>query len=124
MLRLATVALWSMRLEAVSAQMLPRAAQLPVTIRVKQDVEVLTWDYKQPEARGKLYLGEVDATGFWLRRGQRFQMIKVEGEGQCWIKLLSKKHLLMSCPWLEGFGDHQADIFEIVTAAPARKQKP
>jgi hypothetical protein len=107
---------------ASPAQVLPWSVRLPITIEVKQDVEVLKWDYRRREARGKLYLAANDAIGFWLRRGQRFQMIKIEGEGQCHVRVLGKKYLLMSCPWLEGFGDHQSDIFAVVTATPAKKK--
>jgi hypothetical protein len=124
MLQLATVALLWMRLDLVTSAQVPWSVRLPITIEVKQDVEILTWDYKRPEARGTLYLALVDATGFRLRRGQRFQVIKIEGEGQCWIRVLGKKYLLMSCPWFEDYRDHQSDIFEVVTSTPRRKDKP
>ena len=123
MWRLATVALLWMRLDGVTSAQVPWSVRLPITIEVKRDVEVLTWDYRRAEARGTLYLGLVDATGFRLRRGQRFQVIKVEGEGQCWIRVLGKKYLLMSCPWFEDYRDHQSDIFAVVTSTPTRKKK-
>ena len=86
---------------------------LPVTIEVTQAVEV-TQAYAQ-EARGKLRLGNVKAQAFWLRKGQRFQMVEIGQEGSCWIAFEGKKYGLTSCPWLDGFSDHQADVFRIVT---------
>src|SRR5271165_5799809 len=95
----------------------PRAAapsqDLAITIEVKQDVEV-TQAYSQ-ESRGKLHLDNVEAQAFRLRKGQRFQMVEIGQEGSCRITFEGKEYGLTSCPWLEGFSDHQADVFSIVT---------
>ena len=95
----------------------PRVAapsqEWPITIEVKQDVEV-TQAYSQ-ESRGKLHLDNVKAQAFRLRKGQRFQMVKIGQEGSCRIAFEGKEYGLTSCPWLEGFSDHQTDVFSIVT---------
>jgi len=95
---------------SVSAQV---SMHLPVTIEVKQDVEV-TQAYSQ-ESRGKLRLDDVKAQAFRLRKGQRFQMVKIGQEGSCRITFEGKEYGLTSCPWLDGFTDHQTDVFSIVT---------
>jgi hypothetical protein len=100
----------------------PRRARQPVTIEVKQDVEVLV-GYVAHEVRGKLYLGLMRETPFVISRGERFQMIKIDGEGECQIRFRGKTHVLMSCPWLDGFNDQQRDIFEIVRS-PTGHRKP
>jgi hypothetical protein len=92
--------------------------RVPLTIEAKQDVEVLV-GFASKEVRGKLYVwqtypGHASETPFVIRRGERFQMIKDEGEGQCRIRYRGKTHQLTSCPWLDGFTDHQQDIFQIL----------
>jgi hypothetical protein len=74
------------------------------------DVNVVLWVSRNPRTRSDTL------------EGKRFQMIRIEGEGQCHVRALGKKYLLTSCPWLEGFGDHQSDIFAVVTATPAKKK--
>jgi Putative zinc-finger len=98
---------------AVSPRARAASQALPITIEVKQDVEV-TQAYSQ-ESRGKLRLGDVEAQAFRLRKGQRFQMVEIGQEGSCRIKFEGKEYGLTSCPWLDGFSDHQTDIFSIVT---------
>lgn len=98
---------------AVSPRTAAPSQGLPITIEVKQDVEV-TQAYSQ-ESRGKLYLDDVEAQTFWLRKGQKFQMVEIGQEGSCRIKFEGKQYGLTSCPWLEGFSDHQTDVFSIVT---------
>ena len=95
---------------SVSAQ---ASEHLPLTIEVQKDVEV-TEAYSQ-ESRGKFHLDDVKAQGFLLRKGQRFQMVKIGQEGSCRITFEGKEYGLTSCPWLEGFRDHQIDVFSIVT---------
>jgi len=90
------------------------AGHLPVTVEVKRDVEV-THNTESHESRGKLYLDDVKAKAFWLRKGQRFQMVETGQEGSCRIRFRGKEYGLTSCPWLDGFGDHQSDVFRIVT---------
>jgi hypothetical protein len=90
------------------------ARRLPVTIEVKRDVEV-THNTEPYESRGKLYLDDVKAKAFRLTKGQRFQMLKIGQEGSCRIRFEEKEYGLTSCPWLEGFRDHQTDVFSIVS---------
>jgi hypothetical protein len=121
--RLAMAGGCALRLDVGASAQVPWSVKLPITIEVKQDVEVRRWDFRRREARGTLYLGEPDTSEFSLRRGQRFQVVKIEGEGQCWIRVLGKKHLLMSCPWFEDYSDHQNDVFEMVSSTSSRKRK-
>lgn len=92
----------------------PWSVRLPITIEVLQDVDVLHWDHRQPERRGALYLAFVNDAELHLTRGQRFQVVKIEGEGQCWMRVAGQRHLLMSCPWFEDYTDHQRDVFRVV----------
>jgi hypothetical protein len=87
---------------------------LPVTIEVKREVEV-SHNAASHESRGQLYLGDPKEKPFRLRKGQRFQMVKIGHEGSCWIRFGDKEYSLTSCPWLEGFRDHQTDVFRTVT---------
>jgi hypothetical protein len=89
------------------------AGHLPVTIEVKRDVEV-THNSKAHESRGKLYLDDVKVKAFRLKKGQRFQMVEIGQEGSCRIRFGDNEYGLTSCPWLEGFSDHQTDVFKIV----------
>jgi len=89
------------------------AWRLPVTIEVKQDVAVIH-NPERYESRGTLYLEDWKAKSFQLKKGQQFQMVKTGTEGSCRIRFEGQEYGLTSCPWLEGFQDHQADIFLIV----------
>ena len=98
-----------------------RRTRVPVTIEAKQDVQVLVGLVSR-EARGKLYVWQTpqaNETPFVIRRGERFQMIKEDGEGQCRIRYRGKTFRLTSCPWLDGFSDHQQDSFQIVAQRSA-----
>jgi hypothetical protein len=90
------------------------ATRLSVTVEAKRDVEVMH-NAESYESRGKLYLADVKAKAFRIGKGQRFQMIEIGQEGSCSIKFEDKEYGLTSCPWLEGFRDHQADIFSVVS---------
>jgi hypothetical protein len=90
--------------------------RLPVTIEVKQDVNVRTSE-RRPDGsfgqeRGSLYSSEA----FQIKKSQRFQMIKIYTEGECRIRFQRKEYDLSSCPWLDGFADHQEDIFKVISA--------
>jgi hypothetical protein len=86
--------------------------RLPVTIEVKQDVPV-TNESQAVIGRGKLYSNVTEP--FVLKKGQRFQMVAVGQEGACRIRFGKREFEVASCPWLEGFRDHQRDVFSIVT---------
>jgi hypothetical protein len=87
--------------------------QPPVTIELLRDVEV-TRGSQIHLARGTLDLDDPDAKPFRLRRAQRFEMIKAGPEGSCRIRFEDTEYALSSCPWMEGFTDHQPDIFRVV----------
>jgi hypothetical protein len=96
------------------------AWQLPATIKVTQDVEVRRLsraDVLSGEMRGRLYIGggQPTATAFQMKKGQTFQMVKIYTEGTCRIRFEKNQYDLTSCPWLEGFADNQADIFNVIT---------
>jgi hypothetical protein len=94
----------------------PRVAQrAPVTIELLQDVEV-TQESQIHVSRGKLYLDDRNAKPFRLRKAQRFVMIKTGPEGSCRIRFEDTEYAVSSCPWMEGFTDHQTDIFRVVAA--------
>ena len=60
---------------------------------------------------GRLYIGR---GSFVIKKGQTFQMVKIDGEGGCRIRFETREYSLGSCPWLDGFTDRQADIFEVI----------
>lgn len=88
--------------------------RLPVTIEVKQDVEV-THNSLNYEPRGKLYFDSRDGKPFVLKKGQRFQMVGMGQEGGCRIRVGEKEYGITSCHWLDGFADHQTDLFRVVS---------
>ena len=85
----------------------------PITVEVRQDVEVIH-NTNSYESRGKLYLTDLKTKEFRLKKGQKFQMIQITGEGSCRIRFEGAEYGLTSCPWLDGFRDHQTDVFVIV----------
>ncbi|MGD0101593.1 MAG: hypothetical protein ABSC60_14695 [Acidobacteriota bacterium] len=87
----------------------------PVIIETKKDVEVTHHEGLGPELRGRLYLDNAKARPFLLKKGHKFQMIKIGQEGGCRIRVEQMEYDLTSCPWLPGFRDQQSDIFQIVT---------
>jgi hypothetical protein len=55
-----------------------------------------------------------------MRKGQRFQVVKIYSEGGCRIRFKSTEYDLGSCPWLDGFRDHETEIFRVLVPS----QKP
>ena len=51
---------------------------------------------------------------FVIRKGETFQMIAIGQEGGCRIRVEKREYEVSSCPWLDGFADHQTSVFEIV----------
>jgi hypothetical protein len=49
-----------------------------------------------------------------IPKDQTFQMISVGSAGGCRIRFEKQEPDVSSCPWLDGFRDHQADIFNVV----------
>jgi len=86
---------------------------LPATIEALQDVPARS---VQPpsQSRGVLYVS--GGKSFTIRKGQRFLMVKIFDEGECRITFENREYDVSSCPWLDGFADHQEDIFKVVSA--------
>ncbi len=84
--------------------------QLPVTIEVLQDVPVRA-DGGSRQVRGVLNVAVPEP--FTIGKGQRFQMIEILQEGGCRIEFEKRQSDVSSCPWLDGFRDHQADVFAV-----------
>jgi len=66
----------------------PNVLNPPVTIEVKQDIEVTR--EVSGQLRGKLYALPLGAEPFWIRKGQRFEMLEELGEGECRIRFEGK----------------------------------
>jgi len=92
--------------------------ELPVTIRVKQDVPVENEPLGHQEI-GRLYVSQKDKP-FVIRKGDTFQMIAIGQEGGCRIRIVKREYDVASCPWLEGFTDHQTSVFEVLGRPPGR----
>jgi len=84
----------------------------PLTVEVKQDVEV-THEIVGGQERGKLYFDTPASKGIVIKKGSKFEMLAVLGEGGCRIRFQGREYGLASCPWLPGFRDHQVDVFRI-----------
>ena len=68
------------------------------------------------QQRGVLYIaGSKSFEPFTIKKGQRFQMLAVLREGGCRIRFERNEYLVTSCPWVDGFTDHQTDVFKVVS---------
>ena len=47
-------------------------------------------------------------------------MVKIYDEGGCRIEFEKKRYDVSSCPWLDGFTDHQQDVFRVVSTRSSR----
>jgi hypothetical protein len=103
--------------------------QLPVTIEVTQDVQLKNLPAGQSDGsqqeRGSLYIG-LDSKPFLIKKGQTFEMVTLEPEGACRIRFEKREYFLSSCPWLDGYRDHQSDIFKVIPkqVGPSPVRKP
>jgi hypothetical protein len=88
--------------------------QLPVTIEVTRDVEVRTSEHLPDGSSHQLRATLYSSEAFWIRKGQRFLMMKIYTEGACRIRFKNGEYDLSSCPWLDGFRDHQTDTFRVL----------
>jgi hypothetical protein len=95
--------------------------QLPVTIRVLQDVDVKSGEPVGGQRRGTLYIGRA-FRAFVVKKGETFQMIQVGQEGGCRIRIEKREYDVSSCPWLDGFRDHQTDFYEVLTRSAIGRQ--
>lgn len=103
-------------LAALPAYQSSKAAwRLPATIEALQDVLVRLNDTRKQQ-RGVLYIaGPKSFEPFTITKGQRFQMLAVLREGACRIRFEKNDYLVTSCPWVDGFTDHQIDVFKVVS---------
>ena len=85
--------------------------RLPVTIEAAKDIPARQ-EGRAGQQRGTLY---ISGSPFLIRKGQRFQMIRIYAEGECRIRFEKKEYDVSSCPWLDGFSDHQTDIFKVIS---------
>ena len=86
--------------------------RFPVTIEALQDVPAQV-EKTAGQVRGVLYIGRGPA--FTVQKGRRFLMLRVNKEGGCRIEFEKRQYDVSSCPWLDGFRDHQKDVFEVVS---------
>ncbi len=86
--------------------------RLPVTIETLQDVQVHATE-TGAQKRGVLYVG--GEKSFTIKKGQRFLMVRVYADGECRIQFEGAEYDVSSCPWLDGFSDHQEDVFKVAT---------
>lgn len=86
--------------------------RLPATIEAVQDISAQPFE-TQGQARGVLYVGR--GNSFTIKKGERFLMVTVGAEGGCRIEFNKKQYHASSCPWLDGFTDHQQDFFKVVS---------
>jgi hypothetical protein len=100
----------------ITLAVLPTTGQtrwrFPVTIEALQDVPAHAAGTGRQE-RGVLYVS--GGKSFTIRKGQRFLMVKVYAEGECRIQFAKEEYDVSSCPWMDGFTDHQKDVFKIVS---------
>lgn len=87
-------------------------SNLPVTIKVLKDV-VVSSESHPAETRGVLTVS-LNNSRFTIRMGKTFQMISIGSEGGCKIRYNGDEYEVSSCPWLDGFSDHQADFFKVL----------
>jgi len=85
---------------------------VPLTIRVLQDVPVESGQRLPYQERGHLYIAP-GLEPFTIKKGDTFQMLAIGQEGGCRIKYREREYDTPTCPWLEGFTDHQTDVFEV-----------
>jgi len=74
-------------------------------------------DLTTNEKRGVLYIGSSDEP-FRIRKGERFQMIRLSTDSLgCRIRLKDKEHDPSSCPWSGANyrGDLEADIYRVIS---------
>jgi hypothetical protein len=93
--------------------------RLPVTIEAVQDVSARPVETGGGQARGVLYVGR--GNSFTIKKGEHFLMVKIATEGGCRIEYEKRQYDVSSCPWLDGFRDHQEDFFKVVPGQALRR---
>jgi hypothetical protein len=106
---------------AVAAPMADQAGwHLPATIETLRNVAARPGE-APAQARGVLYVSGRKA--FTIPKGRRFLMIAIAAEGECRIEFDKHQYDVSSCPWLDGFADHQPDFFKVVSGRAADAAK-
>lgn len=93
---------------------------LPVTIEALKDVPAHA-EEGNAQKRGVLYVDR--GQSFTVRKGERFLMVKINQEGSCRIEFEKRQYDVSSCPWLDGFRDHQEDVFKVVSGRAGRANR-
>lgn len=95
---------------------------LPATIEALRDVPVRT-EQRGAQKRGVIYIFGPEATPVptKLRKGTRFQMTRIDSEGECAIRLHNRTFNVSSCPWPSGFADHEEDVFKVIRGRRIRR---
>lgn len=84
----------------------------PYIVRLKKDIVVR--HCKSKLKKRVLCAGSSDFKAFSLRQGRTFKVIELGDEGECKIAINKKKYYLSSCPWMDGFADHERDVYKIL----------
>lgn len=87
-------------------------SNLPVTIKTLKSVTVVSRP-RTVEMRGLLFISS-NHRPFVIKKGETFKMISIGSEGGCRIRYRGSEYEVSSCPWLDGFADHQADFFKVL----------
>jgi len=90
---------------------------LPATIEVLRDVPVeVEPRYDQPQRRGVLYVSPLNEPPFEIRKGERFEMLRLYPESpSCRIRFKDKTYEVGTCYWLDGVRDQQTDIYRVIS---------
>jgi len=93
---------------------------LPATIEALRDVMIRTEDVGRQD-RATLYVVKTaDAIPTKVDKGVRFQMTRIDGEGECTIRLGELTLVVSSCHWLAGFTDHEEDVYKVISGRSRR----
>ena len=95
--------------------------RVPVTVRVKQRVEVIRG--KGCMERDKLCLDDTTSKPFTIEKGETFEMIEELQEGNCRIRFKKREVEISDCWWRQGFRDQRLDIYEVIPKKSAGKPR-
>ena len=95
--------------------------RVPVTVRVKQRVEVIRGE--GCKERDKLCLDDTMSKPFTIEKGETFEMIEELHEGNCRIRFKKREAEISACWWRQGFRDQRPDIYEVIPRKSAGKAR-
>ena len=87
--------------------------RLPVTIEAVRDVTIRRPDTRLNRRQPRGVLDGPNNDPIIIKKGMRFLMVEVMGEGGGVIEFERQRFTQSSCWWLDGFTDHQADFFRV-----------